>query len=200
MKSLSTFIKSKANQIQDGGAWVWLLEITLGTQTFRLAMNNETVTLTGVAYSPYVFDLEPVDASLKGNLPRIVLRVSNVGRYLEPYLHTYNGGIGSTVTLRIAYVLNAIAYTVGIEEMFTIAEAKADAQWVYLTLAITDPLTRRFPRDRYIANMCRHRFKSALCRYTGSAPTCDHTLTQCIEYENQAQYGGSPGVAEGVYV
>ena len=200
MKTLSSFVKTRAHQIADGGAWVWLLEIVIGEDTFRLAMNNEAVTLGGNTYNPYSFTIEPVTESLKGDLPKIMLNVSNVGRYLEPYLHANAGGIGGVVTLRIAYVLGLVVYTVGIEETFNIAETRSDANYVYFTLAVTDPLTRRFPRDKYVATMCRHRFKGPLCRYEGAETTCDRTLVQCEAYGNQTQYGGSPGVKEGVYV
>jgi phage-related protein len=200
MKSFSAYVEEQSNQIANNGAWIILLELTLGTTTFRLANNNLAIIYNTYSYEPYPFKIDPIQESLKGDLPQMTLMVANVGRYLEPYLHQYAGGVGVAITLTVVFVQNNVTYTVGISETFNISSTKSDANWVYFTLSINDPLTKRFPRDRYIASMCRHRFKSVMCRYVGAATTCDKTLARCEELGNSTQYGGSPGVAEGVYV
>lgn len=209
MKSLSSDYWDKINQVSTNSAWYLLLELVASNSTtLYLTNNNEDVLLdfSGQTYSRFPFKVEPVTESMQGEIPRIRLSLSNADLYLNSWIQDNGGFVGNGVTLMVvnSALLNG---SPAVSETFTILETVADNKNVALTLGISSPLNKRLPRDRYIANICRHPFnypgrtdgRAARCGYTGSDyATCRHTLADCRLRNNSHRYGGSPGVAEGV--
>lgn len=206
MKTLTPAGKVEKNRLSSPNAWIALVDIDmspLGSVHLRYTSDNTPTTWDGMVYSPIAMEFGEVQETSKGAVPSVPLRLSNVARGFYTYLENLGGMIGAEVTLMVVGSGNLSATKAEVEEVFVVTEAAQDEQWLTLTLGAIDPLTRRFPRDRYVATMCRHVYKGALCRYSGLEPgtatTCDHTLSACEARGNSAMYGGSPGVADGVY-
>ncbi len=210
MKTLTTTGITEKNKLDNSGAWIILLDIdltALGSTIFYWTSNNGNITWPtgGQVYSAMPIEVGEVQESAGGKIPSIPLRVSDVERVYAPYLVAFEGLQGATVRLRVVHSKHLSEATPEIDEVFSIVETKLDQQWMEFTLGSVDPLGRRFPRDRYVASMCRHGYKGALCRYAGAKETCDRTLVDCRLHvdtqgvSNEVQYGGSPGVAEGIY-
>jgi lambda family phage minor tail protein L len=206
MKNLTTTGKQEKNALANAGAWLALVDVdmsSLGSVHLRYTSDNTPTAWDGLVYTPIAMEIGEVQETNKGAIPSVTLRLSNVARAFYTYTENLDGILGAEVTLLVVHSAHLDAIRAEVEEVFIVNEATQDAQWLTLTLGAIDPLTRRFPRDRYIATMCRHVYKGALCRYAGPEPsgetTCNHTLAACEARTNSHMYGGSPGVAEGVY-
>jgi phage-related protein len=197
------------NRLASAGAWLFLVEIDntlLGGNILRYTSNMTAIPAWGIvphAYYVMAMSFGEVQESLQGGLPRIDLRMSNLDANLNGAMNVFDGLRGATVVVYVVLSDNLAANQAELTEVFEVIETSADNQWVTFTLGYADPLGRRFPRDRYTATACRHAYKGAFCRLSSTHPLygteCDHTLTHCLLRSNVAQFGGSPGVDEGIY-
>ena len=208
MKTLTSTGITEKNTLDNSGAWIILLDVdltVLGSTIFHWTSNNGNITWPttgGTLYGARPIEVGEIQESVGGKIPSIPLRISDVERMYAPYLVAFGGMQGATVRLRVVHSKHLSEVTPEVDETFSIVESKLDQQWIEFTLGSVDPLGRRFPRDRYVASMCRHGYKGALCLYAGALLTCDRTLggdDGCEVHLNVQQYGGSPGVAEGIY-
>jgi len=194
------------NQISDGGAWILLVELDvtgLGGTVYYMTSNNANITWNGILWAARPMQMGDVSESIDSKIPRLTLQLADTYRWYAPLLYIYDGMQGATVRLRVVHSDNLNITTPDVDETYSVVEAKLNQDWLEFTLGCVDPLGKRFPRDRYVASMCRHRYRGRLCQYAGVEPygelTCDHTLLACERRGNEVQYGGSPGVTEGLY-
>lgn len=215
MHTLSATGITTKNRLSSADAWLILVEIdysALGGGIIRYT-SDESVTIWGTTPQTYyviAMAFGEVQENLQGGLPRIDLHMSNLDTNLNAALNAFGGLRGAIVTVYIVPSGNLAANTAELTEVFTIIETSADNTWVTFTLGFADPLGRRFPRDRYTASACRHVYngppttgQGPFCGYTGAEPvgqtTCNRTLEHCQDRDNEVQFGGSPGVDEGIY-
>ena len=194
----STYIAEK-NKLSSQYAWVILLDINFeGESTLRLAWNTDDVVWGGNTYQKYAFEFDELVEDGKGALPVFGIRIANPGRLLMPYLEESSGGVGATVTVYVVHSNNLSEAEAAIEETFEVIETTADAKWVYFKLGAEHPMLQRFPKQRYLKDHCRYKeFGGSECAYEGLETDCNRTLERCIELENQARFGGFPGMAYG---
>ncbi len=206
MKALSAPLLLEKNKIATNSAWLILLEITLTdgppATVLHLARDTKDVYLgtPPVKYDAMAFDLDPIEDQLKGQIPIINLKISNVTRLLQYYLEQLDGGIGSTVKIIIVNSDNLTEDYSLLELTFEVVGSSADASFVVLTLGMPNPLNKRFPLHRYIANHCNwvSRFKGIECGYDLPTPTtCDGTLVTCRSLNNSDRFGGFIGLDTG---
>jgi phage-related protein len=175
--------------------WLVLLDIAIeGEDTMYLVNNNEDVVFDGRTYIAFAFTVDQPKESSKGEIPSIQLQVANATRTLQTYVEQYQGGVGSSVTIRI---VNAGCLAEDYAELTTVMQVLAcrcTAQWVTFTLGAINPLNRKFPPDQYIAMHCRFTFKGYHCGYAGAATTCSRTLDNCQLLGNSSRFGGFPGL------
>lgn len=193
MKSLPSVVVQRKNTIATASAWIVLLDISIST-TFYLCSNNESVSFGGHTYEPFPFDLDPHEENNKGEIPTLSLRVANVTQLIQEQIEENNGGVGSSIIIR---VVNSDYLTSDYSELemeFSILAAEASAEWLTLTLGAPNPLRRRFPPHRYIANHCHWDFKSVECGYSGNATVCDRSWERCEELNNTPRFGGYRGL------
>ena len=186
------------NKLATPNPWIILLDITLpdGT-TLYLARNTEDVVFKGNTYLAIPFEIEPTRSTSKGEIPTITLRVSNVTRILQPYLEQFTGGVGSTVKITVVNAAYLNEDYTELEMTFDILATEVTAQWVSFTLGAPNPLRRRFPTYRFIAEHCNWEFKSPACGYSGPATYCNRTFENCMQLQNTRRFGGFKGLAPG---
>lgn len=86
MLSLSTAVIAEKNKVATASAFLVLLDIVLndiGGTKFYLTNNNEDITFDGQLYTALPFELDIRKDTLKGEIPELVVRVSNVTRVLQ---------------------------------------------------------------------------------------------------------------------
>lgn len=198
MKNLPANLIIEKNRIASQSVWLVLLDITLTDNTrFHLVKNTENIIFRGLTYSAINFEIEPTKHSGRGEIPTVTLRVSNVTRALQAHLEQLTGGIGSTVTMRVVNSAHLNENYAELEMTFDVIATVADAAWVTFTLGAPNPLRRRFPLYRYIAEHCKWQFRSRECNFTGAALSCRRTFAACRELGNTRRFGGFKGLSGG---
>ena len=199
MLNLSSAAIIEKNKLSSTGAWLILVEIDFdGIDPIRLAYNTENIVWSAHTWMAFPFELREMSEDSKGRLPSLEIRVSNVSRALMPYVEQSQGGVGAKVIVRVVHSDHLDLVEPELEETFTIVSCAADAAWVTFTLGAESPLLQRCPKQRFLKDHCRYKeFKGAECGYSGPETTCNRTFKQCVEYGNQARFGGFPGIPTG---
>lgn len=202
MLNLSPAAFLEKNRLASDGAWLVLLEIAVFglDQAIRVVRNTEDVEWpsgSGRVWTAFPFELDEIGEDSKGEVPRVVVRVSNVTRAVQAYLEQADGGVGASVTIRVVHGAHLDLPDPEVELVFEALEARTDSRWAEFTLGAANPFRRRFPQNRALKNFCRFKFKSPECGYVGEVQACGKTLAECRELNNSRRFGGFPGVGLG---
>jgi len=199
-RNLPVNIITEANELDSKGAWLVLLDITLPDSTqLYLVKNTENITYNGQEYTATEFNLSLNSSKGKGQLPQLTLSIENVTHVLESYIEATNGGVGSTVVLRVVNSEHLTENYSELEMTFTVVGTQVNANYVSWQLGIVSPTLMRFPLYKYNPLMCGYKFKSARCGYTGTDTTCDRTLDACRQKGNSKRFGGYVGLHNPAY-
>ena len=200
MLPMSTDALLEKNKIESEGSWLLLVEIQLFDITVRLVRNTEDINWGGHLWTCFPFELGDATEDTK-QFPEIELKVSNVTRYLQPYLENYKGCVGSTVIIRVVHSSHLTSLNAELEETFSIVGTSTDTNFVTFKLGADFNVNVRIPQGRYLKNFCCSPFKSISCGYNGGATTCDRTLNNCRALGNSVRFGGYPSIPlGGLYV
>lgn len=173
MKTLPAALILEKNKIASPNPWLVTLDITLTDNTkFYLVNNTEDITFNSQVYTAVPFQIEPARQSGTGEIPTVTLRVSNVTRLMQGYLEATSGGVDSTVLVRVVNAALLAENYAELELSFAILTTETDAYWVTFTLGMPNPLRKRFPLYRYIAEHCNWQFNTGAnnareCNYAG---------------------------------
>lgn len=199
---LPTNLIQEKNKVATASAWVILLKISLDGSEIRLTNNNEDIVYNSLTYTKFPFEFLGVSQDLTGSIPTLDLRVSNVTRDLIPYLKTYSGLIGYTVTIIFFNTAYPNEDYSDLTYNFLITNTSFDEQNVIFKLSIENPLFKRFPKDTFIADYCNWTYGSIECGHSGSK--CNRTLDRdgnstegysCRQLNNSHRFGGFPGLS-----
>ena len=204
MLELNPAVRIEANQVNNENAWLILLEIQIEElEPIRVVRNNEPIEWGGFTWEAFPFEMDDIKETKTGEVPSVVLRVSNVTRALQGYIDYTNGGVGGDVILRVVHSAHLYLTEPELEEYFTCISTKCDNNWIYFELGIGEPIIKRFPPNRFIKNFCRFKFKSIECgvHVSNPATSCKRNLTACREFNNSARFGGFMSIPQGgIYV
>jgi len=202
MLPLSSNAILEKNKLASDGAYLILLEIQIpGTETIRVLRNTENKTWGGHEWVAFSFEMDDIVEDGKGELPQVILRVSNVTQGLEPYLQTGNGGVGATVIIRVVNSNYLSEANPDVEISFICESTDSDENWVYFTLGGGDAQNRRIPIYRYFKDSCRFSYGGVECGATAAVqityPNCNGTLNNCRIRGNSIRFGGCPSIPSG---
>lgn len=196
MPTLPNALIAAKNLLGDTGAWLILLELQLDT-TLRLAKNTEDVTWNGQVYTRFPIDIGVIGETSKGEIPQIVVLVDNRSQALQAEVEAINGGIGKEVIVSLVHSENLSETNVPSWTLY-VTGCHLDEEWAAFTLGSVNPYHQIWPPDIIRKAVCRHKFKSSICGYTGGQTWCDKTLTRCRVLARNEYFGGFPGVGSGV--
>lgn len=190
---------TEKNKIAASGVWYLLLKIAYEGETpGYVCLNNEQViwpTSGGNTYLPAIFSLSGISETKEAEIPAVTLSVIDLNRSLLPFIETYDGGVGATVTIYVVhsdYLSNATPET---EEEMEVMDVSVDfGHKITFKLGAENLMNLRCPQHRYLKNHCRFVFKSDSCSYSGAETECNRTLARCKVLNNETHYGGFPGV------
>jgi phage-related protein len=205
---ISSTIVEEKNKLATDSVWLLAMKVTIpgtpSSEVIRVVRNNEDVSWAGETWQAFPFDVDAVQATGKGEVPRLDVRICNISRAMEQYVIEYddyvkaNGYSPIEVDLCVLNTKDLASNTPAGEASFELKQPKMDARWATFTLGAPNPYNRRFPQDRILKNHCRFRFKDEhTCAYSGAVAECDKTLTSCRSLGNSTRYGGFPGVGYG---
>lgn len=211
MLSLTLASALQKHKIDGTAPWYVLLDVYPNkddlSNVLRVVRNTDDVVWKGNTYTAFSFEIDSVQESTNGELPSVVVRVSNISRLVQSQLEPFSGGVGAKVVLTVVQSSDLAGDPVQ-QFTWTILEASATEEWVNFTLGAPNPLRRPFPAGQYTKNHCMFRYNTpamqaacdpagALCGYVGALTTCDLTLNGpngCRFHNNTARFGGFPGI------
>lgn len=196
---LSTLAKIAKNDIASDTPFIVLLEIKLkgDDESIYICHNNEDVMWNGQLWQAFPFELGEVKEDGTGSLPSIDLSVDNTGRALDYYLNQGDGGVQSTVILRVVIPSDEVPGVAEIEEIFSVEDTTVTEQYVKFSLGNAYPASSRRPVGVYKKNACPYKYKGVECACTSELTDCDHTLTACRARSNSKRFGGFAGISQG---
>ena len=187
------------NKLNSDVAWITLLKFEYdGYGSVRIAQNNENITWDGETWLAYpAFNLGDIEETKDGEVPQLNLTIYDVYRKLIPIIEDLDGGVGATVTI---YIVHGSSATITSEAEFEhtleiVGTTIHGNHTINLKLGGENLYNYRIPQDRYLKDHCRYKkFKGNFCGYSGGESECSRTFVRCKELNNQARFGGFPGV------
>jgi len=195
---LSSVAIEEKNKLAADSVFLVALKIEIPglEEIIRVVRNTEDITWKGETWTAVGFDMEEIKSDSKGEVPRVDIRVSNVDRSLEYYVHEYETWCKAnyrepiTCTIYVVNSLNLASDTPEAEHVFELVQPKANAKEMTFTLGASNPFNRRYPKGRLLPTCQRWRFKDDRCAYAGSETVCDKTLARCRELSNTDRFDG----------
>jgi len=199
MRTLSTAALIEKNKLSTDSAWLILLEVTIGATTLKLVANNEDILWNGDTWQAFPFELDTVGETGKGEIPAVVVKVSNVTGEVQNLLEANGGANGVPVVIRVINT-EATTTTAELELSFVVESSTYDEQWLTFRLTGANCLTRRVPRRRYLKNFCPFVYGGIECGVSAVTmaiyPTCNRTSANCTKRGNSTRFGGFPWMPE----
>lgn len=203
MPSLSIASVLEKNRVSSDNAIVVALDVDLTdpvsgqyVMTLNLVNYDTDLTINGKLYTKISFDLELKDDA--NELQNVSLTIQDQVGLVRPYLQTYRGAVGSTVTMMLVTVdPTDLATLIDFSEIFEVVGSSAPDFTVSIELGAENPLTRAFPGRSQMRDRCSFRYKSRYCGYAGAMPSCDLTLTGdngCRAHNNETRFGNCPAL------
>lgn len=183
-----------------GGAWLWLIEISVpGYDTVRKARNTEDIEYNGANFPKGNFDVGRQSLSGDGSIPRIVLRVAqDPDHVLEDIVNATKGGADGTVKLIRTCEKFLDTPVEALEAEYDILIAGSDVEWMTFSIGIPNLLTQRIPLWLYSSKVCPlatpSLFKGPRCRYVGGDTVCTGLLEDCYAKGNAVHWGAEIGL------
>ena len=177
MKNLPSVIVNKTNSLAQGDSWLILLDIfypgnATDSPDKQFVNNNDDLVFEGDTYSGTPFSISSLKESMQGELPKTVLTVFDVNLDLVSDLQSNAGFSGGRVVIRkVPFDSNGLPEETKIVEYYDILNVNADDEAISFNIGVGSPLTKRFPRDRYVSTICRHRFRDGMCQFTNGTLT-----------------------------
>lgn len=189
-----------AMENNDPALLVVKLEMDNLVEPVRVVSNDENIawedpdTSTIEDWVAFPFEIDDIGEPGRGELPQVVLRVSNVTRAVQGYIDEVDGGVDATVTLHVINGGDLSVTDTFITLVFRASSTTCDENWVTFRLTSLDLWRELAPRNHFNKNHCDYLFKGVFCKYAGVETTCDGTLARCRELNNVANFGGFPSI------
>lgn len=188
------------NELATDEKLIVLLEVEIpSTSTLYLANYNDYVTFLGNSYQPFLFNMGEISSS-KGEVPQFEIKIDNTSRGINSLMIDYdiylkqNGIEGNKIFANIIVVNTVDLSDYVLKERFELVSWDMDNHFASFKLGAENPFMRNYPLRQIYSDFCQFKFKGTACAYSGSATSCDKTLTTCSNLGNQARYGGFFGV------
>lgn len=197
---LSSVAIEEKNKLGTDSVFLVLLEISIPglTDRVRVVHNSEDVVWRGESWVAFPFKMEEISESSTGEVPRVEIRVGNVNRVMELYIHEYdrycktNGYSPITCRIYVVNSLNLASDDPEVEHVFDLMQPKTSPLWATFVLGASNPFNQRYPLRRMLP-VCEWRFKDKRCLYSGAAGTCNQSFARCVQLANTRRFGGFYG-------
>ena len=147
-------------------------------------------------FGSFNFDIDQVTYK-GGEMPKTTLRLSNVTQFVKSDLENNRGCTSSEITLRIVHANQLYEDYSELDVSFEVIYPRVTAKYVEFVIGGPSPLRRRFPLERFFADACRYVSgfpTDPRCGYPGAETACSGLRSRCRELNNEANFGGFPGL------
>jgi len=202
-ETLPEDINIEKNKLATDSAWLWLLDIESDDfATLHFVNNIENIVYNGTTYTACNFNMEAYNKSEPSKLSDLTLSITNADliNAILPYVDDYDGLLGCII---VRTPINSSYLNLDMSnksEEFLVKGCSVSDENISFVLGAPNPLSRRFPPNRYFGNYCRYvkNFGGAECGYdledSGADTTCNGTPSDCESKNNLARFGGQPGL------
>ena len=202
MNTLSLAQIMEKNKLYSNGAYPVLIEIRFNEeQVIRICNDSHDITWRGFTWVAFPFDLGEIKYSGGGETQEVSLGVSNVLRVMQSYVENAKGGVDTEVIIRVVSTESLDDVNPLAEEILGVSSTNIDEDNIAFTLGPGIPLFLRFPERRFLKNFCDFEYGGIECAASSLTmaqyPTCNRTLTACIERQNGRRFGGEPTMGQG---
>jgi phage-related protein len=202
MITLSPVVKVEKNKLTSDSVFLVMLEITIPgvSDTIRIVNNNEDISWNSFLWQRFPFEIQEVSESSNAETSQFQIKVSNVNNMIGQYIREYdvylklNGFAAITVVLYVVNSKDIDNTTAVVTQNLILSTQSINQTEVVFTVSARDLYRARTPLNRMFPNLCRFKFKSTACGYTGAETTCDKTLMRCRELSNSVRFGGFPTI------
>lgn len=197
MESLHSELIADKNLDRGGESYAILLDVTLTDGThLRFTTDNQDTTYLTETYQAFPFEIDDVSEGMAFETRSFQIRVWDPNRTTWAYVDSADGGIDADVTL---YFISLGHLALGSDNLFAqfdlkVVSVRCSRGYVVFTVEPDVPFNKQFPKNEINYLHCPWEFKQGRCGYTGAESTCDHTFTQCKEYDNLNNFGGCPSM------
>ena len=199
MLSLSSELLLEKNRINSLGAWLLLLEVVVDESTaIRLVANTEDIVWDDKTWTAFPFEIEDIKESTK-EYPEVNVKISNVTRFLQPYVEDAQGFLGKEVNLIVVHTEHLDIIEPELEAKMYVTKTTYDGAFITFTLGSRVPRNLKAPKYKYNKGFCRFKYGSPMCGKTPTEtyPTCDRKFASCELRGNQTRFGGYPAIPLG---
>jgi len=193
--TIPTLVTQENNKLSSDNISYLLLEILYESEDpVRICLNDATVPWGGETWYPAIFSLSGLHETKDAEIPSVTLTFIDITRIVTRLIDENAGGVGADVIMR---VVNSkyLSSTPELEEHMEILGCSIDGgNKITFQLGAENLINRRCPKNRYLKNHCRLKFKDIWCGYSGEELSCPLTLAACIAFSNESNFGGFPGV------
>lgn len=179
-------------------ALVPLLDFGLPDAThLRYARYSSDISYGGHTYTAWPFAAQLLAGGTGHSVVTVTLTIEDAVRELRPHAIATNWFRDTTLTIAVVCVDELAADYSWSTLTYDILHAAPERESLALKLGGPNPIKMRFPAERYWADQCPYArgFKDdPRCGYSGIETTCDGTLADCMERNNQTRYGGFLGL------
>jgi lambda family phage minor tail protein L len=200
MRIVSSAFIAEKNKVATASATIVLLEIQLDALTIRLAANNEDILWNSQTWQAFPFEIDTLDEAGQGEIPSIVVKVSNETTEIQQYLEAEDGAQGAAVIIRVINTEASSSTEAELELNLVLETVDWDEHFISFRLTGPNCLSRRVPDRRYLKDFCPFTYGGIRCGVTAATmvtyPTCNGTRANCIERGNSTRFGGFPWMPE----
>lgn len=199
--------------------WEPLYYVNLNQDIYGYAVDsNKNITTSTVLYTALPIEKGSVKTTLDESIPILDISIPNTDRVIESYIQNYNYLRGQdviSITTFAKYLPSGSTadyigetpdnYACLTEKLYVDGVSSSDE-------AVTFSCKSKFviknivlPNRKY-SRECSWTYGDSYCDPDGNVdyttyPTCDYTLTQCRARDNDARFGGFPGIPKrGIYI
>lgn len=196
MRIVSSAFIAEKNKVATASATIVLLEIQLDALTIRLAANNEDISWSSQTWQAFPFEIDTLDEAGQGEIPSIVVKVSNETTEIQQYLEAEDGAMGATVVIRVINTEASSSTEAELELSLVVETVDWDEHLISFRLTGPNCLSRRVPDRRYLKDFCPFAYGGIRCGVSTATmatyPTCNGTRANCLERGNSTRFGGFP--------
>lgn len=184
---------------------------------FRIVDSNYNVTFGGILYARFPVKFMPAEMNSDGSISKASINIANVSREIMYYVEQFNGLRNCRVLIKSVYA-NALDFTYTpnadgtvtqvtntsanssayIEDEYYVDTYTATEQIVSFQLDPIIDLEIRLPRRRFLLDSCYWAYGDAdTCKVnrTTYPALCNKTFAECKARNNEANFGGFPGIS-----
>lgn len=196
---LSSTAVAEKNKLANSDS-VFLLAMAINIPSMedpiRVVGNTDDITWRDTTWVAFPFEIDEISESDTGEVPRVDVRVGNVNREMEQYIHDYDAYVkenGPAPIVCDLYVINSLDLASGdpvVHHVFELIQPRTNSMWATFTLGATNPWVRRYPQSRLLPACQWRKFKGFGCNYDGVETECDRSLVRCRELGNSHRFRG----------